>query len=423
MKIAIIGGGAAGYFAAINIKEMIAHAEVTILEGADKSLAKVAISGGGRCNLTNTFAEIKTLDKAYPRGANLIKRAFKIFDNKATQEWFERGGVELTTQPDQCIFPKSQSSQEIIDTFIGLANGYNVEIKHSHRVESIEHCDGGYAVSFSDKKLLNRWFDIVIVTIGGTTSISGFKMLDSLNLNIEPPVPSLFTFNIPNDPITQLMGTVVDPAQISLRGSKLSASGALLITHWGMSGPAVLKLSSYGARILNESDYNAVISVNWANDKSSDRVLIALQKLISENSGKLVTSAKPLNLPSRIWMMLLIKAGISHERRFAEIGSKGLNRLVNIITNDEYKISGQSRFREEFVTCGGVALSNINLATLECKEHPNLYFAGEVLDIDAVTGGFNLQAAWSTGYVVAKSISTRHREPTLLDTHPQGDRC
>ncbi len=331
----------------------------------------------------------------------------------ATQKWFEDNGVELTTQPDQCIFPKSQSSQEIIDTFVRLTQEYNIEVKHSHRVESIEQSGSGYNVLFCDKKLSIRYFDVVIVTTGGAQTIDGFKMLESLNLKIEKPVPSLFTFNIPDSPITQLMGTVVDPAQISLRGSKFSASGAILITHWGMSGPAVLKLSSYGARILNESNYNAVVSVNWADDKSSDRVLVALQKLISENSGKLVTSAKPLNLPSRIWLMLLIKAGISHERRFAEIGSKGLNRLVNIITNDEYNIKGQSRFREEFVTCGGVALSNINLATLECKEHPNLYFAGEVLDIDAITGGFNLQAAWSTGYVVAKSISTRHIEPTL----------
>ncbi len=413
MNIAIIGGGAAGYFAAINIKELCREASVTIFESADRSLAKVAVSGGGRCNLTNSFAQIKSLDRAYPRGANLIKRAFKVFDYCGAKEWFEGHGIELVTQSDHCLFPKSQNSQEIINKFVELARLYNIEVKHSYRVESIDRCDEGYDISFCDDKLSNRVFDAVVVTTGGSPTVNGLSMLSSLNLAITQPVPSLFTFNIPNNPITQLMGAVVDPVQISLRGTKLSASGALLVTHWGLSGPAVLKLSSYGARHLNDSNYRATIAVNWTGDRTPERVVVALQKLISESRAKLVTSAKLFDMPSRIWMMALVKAGISHERRFAEIGSKGINRLVNILTNDEYQIEGQSRFREEFVTCGGVALNNINLATLECKGHPNLYFAGEVLDVDAITGGFNLQAAWSTAYVVAKSIATRHTEPTL----------
>ncbi|MFI3247885.1 MAG: aminoacetone oxidase family FAD-binding enzyme [Rikenellaceae bacterium] len=413
MNVAIIGGGAAGYFTAINIKELVPDVSVTIFEASDRSLAKVAVSGGGRCNLTNSFAEVSHLGKAYPRGVNLIKRAFKTFDHNSTKEWFESHGVELVTQEDQCLFPKSQSSQEIIDTFLRLANDHNIEVKHSCRVASIDRCEGGYEIAFTDDNLESERFNAVVVTTGGSSNADALSMISSLELKIEQPIPSLFTFNIPNNPITMLMGTVVDPAQITLRGSKLLASGALLITHWGMSGPAVLKLSSYGARILNQADYNATIAVNWANETPPERVLAVIQRLISENSGKLVTSAKPFNLPSRIWMMLLVKAGIAHERRFAEIGSKGVNRLVNVITNDEYVVDGQSRFREEFVTCGGVALSNINLATLECKEHPNLYFAGEVLDVDAITGGFNLQAAWSMGYVVATSIATQHTKPTL----------
>lgn len=312
MNIAIIGGGAAGYFAAINIKELSAEHSVTIFEAADKTLSKVGVSGGGRCNLTNSFSEVHALEKAYPRGAKLMKRALKIFDHNSTKEWFEQRGVELVTQEDQCIFPKSQSSQQIIDTFVRLAKLHDIEVKLSHRVKLIERHEMGYRVSFCDPKLAEKDFDVVVLCAGGTTTVDGFSLLAKLNIKIESPVPSLFTFNIPNDPITKLMGAVVEPAQISLRGSKLSSSGALLITHWGMSGPAVLKLSSYGARLLNEADYCATIAVNWADDKSPERVLALLQRLILDNSAKLVTSAKPLNLPSRIWLMLLIKAGISH---------------------------------------------------------------------------------------------------------------
>lgn len=407
MNIAIIGGGAAGFFAAINIKEMAPKTRVTIFEASSKSLAKVGVSGGGRCNLTNTFEQIDRLPEAYPRGANLIKQAFKVFDHRATRNWFEDHGVELVAQSDECIFPASQSSQQIIDTFLDLARLHDISIKHSHRLENISPLDKGYRLDFVDAKLRSEVFDAVIITTGGSPKIEGLNMLRELELKLEPTMPSLFSFNIPNDPITELMGTVVEGAMVSLSKSKLSASGALLITHWGMSGPAILRLSSYGARLLGERDYKSIMAVNWVGQKNTDKVMSCLQQTISQHGAKLVSSVRPFGLPSRLWLALLEKAGISHQRRFAELGSKGLNRLVNKLTNDEYAISGQSRFREEFVTCGGVALSNINLSNCQSKGHPNLYFAGEVLDVDAITGGFNLQAAWSTAYVVAKDLAAK----------------
>ncbi len=405
MNIAIIGGGAAGYFAAINIMEFAPMSQVTIYEAASKSLAKVSVSGGGRCNLTNSFEEVADLKHVYPRGAKLMKRLFREFDNVAAQRWFTERGVELVTQEDQCVFPRSQDAQQIVTTLQQLAAEHNVTVKHSHMVERIVKSDDGYVISFMDAKLADREFDAVVVTTGGSPKVEGLSMLEGLELPIVSPVPSLFSFNIPNDSITQLMGTVVDPVRVTLRGSRLSATGAVLITHWGLSGPAILKLSSFGARVLNESGYRAVIAVNWLNDLSQEAVLDHIKYFITNNGAKKVTTLNPFNLTSRLWGELLNRAMIPHERRYVELGSKGINRFIAILTGDEYNVSGQSTFREEFVTCGGVSLSAINFESMESKKYPNLYLAGEVLDVDAVTGGFNLQAAWSMAYVVAKALS------------------
>ncbi len=407
MNIAIIGGGAAGYFAAVNIMEMAPSSQVTIYEAASRSLAKVAVSGGGRCNLTNSFEEVADLRQVYPRGAKLMKSVFRTFDHVSTQRWFEERGVELVTQSDQCIFPASQDAQQIVSTLMGLALELGVVVKHSHRVERIERRGGGegYTISFRDAKLADRDFDSVVVTTGGSPRVEGFEMFCELELPIVSPVPSLFSFNIPDDPITQLMGTVVDPARVSLRGSRLKSSGALLITHWGVSGPAVLKLSSHGARELKERGYNGVVAINWLNDRGQEEVLEELQRFIANNGAKMVTTLNPFGLTSRLWCELLRRASISEERRCAELGSKGVNRLVEVLTGDEYQVSGKSTFKEELVTCGGVSLKAIDYSSMEAKRYPNLYFAGEVLDVDAVTGGFNLQAAWSMAYVVAKSIT------------------
>ncbi len=405
MNIAIIGGGAAGFFTAINLMELAPNAQITIYEKSSSVLAKVALSGGGRCNLTNTFEGVKDLSSVYPRGSKLIKRCFKLFDYKDTTRWFEEHGIELVTQEDKCLFPRSQNSQEIIDTFLRLTRELNIEVKVSHRVESIKKESDKFRVSFKDEQPIEC--DAVVVTTGGVSSSDKLSMLSSIPLEMVEPVPSLFTFNIPNDPITQLMGTVVENASVSLQGVKMRAAGAVLITHWGMSGPGILKLSSYAARVLKDSGYRAKLSVNWINEMKHEKISKELFSIIKMNSQKLVINVRPYDLPSRLWLAILERAAISHERRWAELGQKGINRVIDTLTNDEYAIEGQSRFKEEFVTAGGVALTNINPSNMECKECNNLFFAGEVADIDAVTGGFNLQAAWSTGYLVAHSIALK----------------
>lgn len=435
MKVAIVGAGAAGCFCAVELKRRMPSASVEVFEAGAKALAKVAITGGGRCNLTNSFEGISSLSIAYPRGDKLMKRLFRSFDQRSTWQWFENEGVKLVLQEDHCVFPASQDAMEIVNTLLSGMRRAGVALHTSHRVSGISPCPGGgYSISFEDghrngkplgqsgatmprqvaepvESASDRRFfaDIVIVTTGGSPKLSGLGMLDGLDLEIVPPVPSLFTFNLPGSPVRELMGTVVDNANASLVGTKLKAAGPLLITHWGMSGPAILKLSSYAARYLAEKEYSATLSVNWFGGLGEQDVRDRILSLSKDNPQKQILNSHPSELPSRLWAYMITKAGIREDTRWAELGSKGMNRLVNTLINDEYQIRGKSRFKEEFVTCGGVAISNINLNTLESKNHPGLYFAGEVLDVDAITGGFNLQAAWSMGYTVARSI-TLHQE-------------
>lgn len=435
MKVAIVGAGAAGCFCAIELKRRMPSASVEVFEAGTTALAKVAITGGGRCNLTNSFEGISSLSAAYPRGDKLMKRLFRTFDQKSTWQWFENEGVKLVLQEDHCVFPASQDAMEIVNTLLSGMRREGVALHTSHRVSGISPCPGGgYSISFEDghrngKPLVQSYAttprqvaepvesasdrrfsaDIVIVTTGGSPKPSGLGILDGLGLEIVPPVPSLFTFNLPGSPVRELMGTVVENASASLVGTKFKASGPLLITHWGMSGPAILKLSSYAARYLAENEYSATLSVNWFGDAGEQDVRDRITALSKDSPQKQILNTHPSELPSRLWNYLISKCGIREDARWAELGSKGMNRLVNTLINDEYQIRGKSRFKEEFVTCGGGALSNINLNTLESKTHPGLYFAGEVLDVDAITGGFNLQAAWSMGYTVARSI-TLHQE-------------
>ena len=445
MKVAVIGAGAAGCFCAIELKRRIPSASVEVFEAGPKALAKVAITGGGRCNLTNSFEGISSLSEAYPRGDKLMKRLFRSFDNNDTWRWFENEGVRLVLQSDHCVFPASQNAMEIVSTLLARMRQEGVVLRTNHKVTGIfPRPEGGYTLSteFSGRQSLRQAqrpvcsapeqvnpvpelvegptlpnsqrqhrldysADIVIVTTGGSPKLSVLGFLDALNLEIIPHIPSLFTFNLPDSPVRELMGTVVENASASLAGTKFKANGPLLITHWGMSGPAILKLSSYAARYLVDNEYSATLSVNWFGEASELDVRSRIQSLSNANPQKLILNTHPSELPSRLWNYLISKCGIREDARWAELGSKGMNRLVNTVSNDEYQVRGKSRFKEEFVTCGGVALSNINLSTLECKTHPGLYFAGEVLDVDAITGGFNLQAAWSMGYVIAQSISTK----------------
>lgn len=396
MKTAIIGGGAAGFFLAVNLKEMAPRMEVTIFERGKKVLSKVEISGGGRCNCTNTFRNVKDLSHVYPRGHRLMKRLLNVFSYKDTYQWFESRGVPLTTQEDQCVFPKAQDSHAIIDLFTGLCAKLNINNIKQRCISSL-------------KELVE--YDYIVVTMGGKPRIESFEWLTSLGHKIEPPVPSLFTFSIADKQLKSLMGTVAEEATAFLPGTKLKACGPLLITHWGMSGPAVLKLSSYGARLLNVCGYRHPLAVNWAS-KNEEQTVRELQEIATRNPQKHITSIAPFNLSTRLWQYLVGKtfdfANQKTELRWCDIGKKQINKLVNTLCNDTYDISGRAPFKDEFVTCGGISLSSVNISTLESRHVPNLFFAGEVLDIDGITGGFNFQAAWTTAYTVACEIARRN---------------
>ncbi len=402
MKIGIIGGGAAGFFSAIAAKENYPDAKVVIFEKSQSVLSKVKISGGGRCNITNGCNSIDELCSAYPRGGRILKRAFHAFSNKNTIEWFESRGVPLITQSDNCVFPVSQNSQSIIDCFLKEAQRLHIEIEAGRGIKAIRPKGDQLELEFNNEEHQSRIFDKVIVTTGGSPKRDGFKWLEDLNHRIENPVPSLFTFHMPTEPVTQLMGIVVENTFVNIQGTKIRSEGPLLITHWGMSGPAILKLSSLGARELSERNYNFNIQVNWANEQNNNIVIDDLNAIVNEHFNKILSNFRPYDLPERLWLFLLDKVDLTADKKWGELGKKGLNKLITVLTNDVYSVKGKSTFKEEFVTCGGVSLQSIDLNTMQSKVCKNLYFAGEVLDIDAITGGFNLQAAWTTGFIAGK---------------------
>ncbi len=402
MKVAIIGGGAAGFFSAITVKENHPEAEVVIFEKTNKLLFKVKVSGGGRCNLTNGCQSIKELADAYPRGRKELKKAFKIFSNKDAMQWFESKAVSLVVQDDNCVFPVSQNSQSIIDCFLREVKKLGIKIETGFGLEEITPMDNNLELHFLDSKIKPVIFDKVIVATGGSTERKGLTWLEKLNHKIEEPVPSLFTFNMPGEPITGLMGIVVENALLGIQGTKLKSKGPLLITHWGMSGPAVLKLSAFGARLLSDKGYNFKIQVNWANEQNMDIVREKLVIISGEHSNKLLSNFRPYALPERLWSYLLEKSELSRSKKWNELGKKGMNKLVSVLTNDIYSVKGKTTFKEEFVTCGGVSLESIDFNTMESRVCKNLYFAGEVLDIDGITGGYNLQAAWTTAFIAGK---------------------
>lgn len=407
MNVAIIGAGAAGCFAAIQIKRNNPKANVTVYEAGIKPLAKVAVTGGGRCNLTNSFDGIRSLEEAYPRGARLLKRLFRMFDYNDVYQWFESEGVSLTTQEDECVFPVSQDAMEIVNTLVRLMRSLGVKLIIRHRVAAIDHEaeDGEYLLTFSHGDVAKA--DAVVVTAGGSPQVRGLEMYEKLGLDIVSPVPSLFSLNLEkNHPMTVLMGTVVNDVQARLVGTKLVAFGPLLITHWGVSGPAILKLSSYAARILAENDYKAQLAINWFGQANEAEVTRIITEIAEQNQKKLVSSVWPERFNNRMWCYLIDACGLRQDMRWGELGKKGLNKMVALLTNHTLNIVGKNKYKEEFVTCGGVALSNVNSSTLESKKHPHLYFAGEILDVDAITGGFNLQAAWTMGYVVAEQFKS-----------------
>lgn len=401
MKVAIIGGGAAGFYSAIHVKENYPDAEVIIFEKAKKVLVKVKVSGGGRCNVTNGTNSIKELSSAYPRGANQLKKLFGNHNNKHVMEWFQSKGVALTIQPDNCVFPVSQDSQTIIDCFLNECKRLSIEIKTQHRIDKIEpKSDEKIALTINETNI--QIFDKVILTTGGSPKESGLQWLVDLGHKIETPVPSLFTFNMPSESVTKLMGIVVEKNQTAIQGTKLKSDGPLLITHWGMSGPSILKLSAFGARILANLNYQFKLQVNWVDEKNTENVKLTIEKIIEEQGSKKLINYRAYLLPQRLWEYLIEKIELNPHQKWNEIGNKGINKLTNILTNDSYEVSGKTTFKEEFVTCGGISLESVNMKTMESKVVKNLYFAGELLDIDGITGGYNFQAAWTTGFTAAQ---------------------
>ena len=402
MDVAIIGGGAAGYFAALSVKDNFPTANVIIFEKTRFSLAKVKISGGGRCNVTNGNTSISTLASGYPRGKTLMKRALKTFNTKHAMEWFESRGVPLFIQDDMRVFPVSQDSSSIINCLLDQTEAQGIVCEYWSGIETISKKGEQLELSFSRQDLSPRIFDKVIVASGGSPKSQGLEWIANLGHSIVKPVPSLFTFNMPDEPIVELTGVAVDPVLVSVPGTNLKTRGPLLITHWGFSGPAILKLSAFGARVFNEKDYNFIVRVNWVDQTNHELVLSQLKEVIEEHARKLLPNIRPFGLPDRLWRYLLQKSGLSQTKKWNELGNKGLNKLVTSLTNDSYSVSGKTGFKDEFVTCGGVSLESIDVKTMESKVCKNLYFAGQILDIDGITGGYNFQAAWTTAFIAGK---------------------
>ena len=402
-NVVIIGGGAAGCFCAALLSELHPGWTVTVLEAGSRPMAKLAITGGGRCNLTNSFAglcpdspadinrvSVKTLEQVYPRGAAFMKRALSSFSQWDCCKWFESHGVELVVQDEGCVFPRSQDAMQIVRTLERQMRLGGVQIKCRHKVNSI-----GPGLCITPGEL--RPDAIVLTTGGGTAGI-----LNNTGIDCIPPVPSLFTFRIGDEGLRSLMGTVVEDAALSIAGTRFRSRGTLLLTDWGVSGPATLRLSSYAARYLSENQYKASLLINWLNCSQGD---VSAWLDTMSGGARMIANCHPPQLSDRLWRHLLKRAGVRDDCRWSELGSKSRSRLISVLTSDCYPLTGRAAFKEEFVTCGGVALGEVDPATMQSRKVPGLYFAGEVLDIDAVTGGFNLQAAWSTAWVAAHAIS------------------
>ena len=399
MKIALIGGGAAGFFAALTAKKEFPKAEVTIYEKAAKALGKVKISGGGRCNVTHACSENKLLATQYPRGENYLKKSFEQFNADSTVQWFKDRGVEMKTFPDGCVFPLSNDSQTIIDCFLSEASTLGVKILYNQSVIGIEKNDAIFTIQTREKRFQA---DRLVITIGGQPKRSGLEFLEKIGHTIIEPVPSLFTFNMPENPIRELMGNVVEKATVKIEGTKLLGKGPLLVTHWGMSGPAILQLSAWGARVLEDKKYEFAILVNWLNEVKEDELRKFLDGIIFDHGLKMIGNLNPFPITNRLWHFLLQKSEILQEIRWKDLGKKNINKLVNTLINDRYEVKGKTTFKEEFVTAGGVSLQDVDIKTMESRKVPGLFFAGEVLDIDGITGGFNFQSAWTTGFIAGK---------------------
>ncbi|WP_143309266.1 BaiN/RdsA family NAD(P)/FAD-dependent oxidoreductase [Chitinophaga vietnamensis] len=404
-RLVVAGGGAAGFFCAVNAARLCPGLEVWLLEKTGKLLSKVKVSGGGRCNVTHNAPDIAYMVKRYPRGQHFVKKSFTHFFVPDTIAWFAERGVKLKAEDDGRMFPVSDDSQTIIDCLLREADKYHVNIRTNQEVTSLEKkAGGGWRLQLQDGREMDT--DFLCIAAGGYAQAGKFSWLTETSHSIVPPAPSLFTFNMPGNPVTALMGVVAE-AQIKIAGSKLQQQGPLLITHWGMSGPAVLRLSAWGARELQEMQYQFTAIVNWLPSYNENSLREAWQELRFGLGGQKLHHKNPFGLPQRLWQFLLQQAGIHEDIRWADLPAKDQNKILKLLTGMEFPVKGKTTFKEEFVTCGGIALSEIDANTMESKLLPNLFFAGEVMDVDGITGGFNFQHAWSSGFVAAKTVAER----------------
>ena len=397
--ILIIGGGAAGFFTAINIAEKHPKTKIAILERGKEVLEKVRISGGGRCNVTHAQFIPNELAKNYPRGEKELRGPFHQFASGDTIEWFEKHGVELKIEDDGRMFPTSDSSQTIIDCFINTTKNLGIDVLNSQSVQSIFKADGFWKVETQNKTFA---CDKLIMATGSNPKI--WQMMETLGHSIVSPVPSLFTFNIKDARIKDLPG-VSGEVSVKVKDSKLTSVGPLLITHWGMSGPAILKLSAWGARELFDKKYQFAISVNWLKDWNALETEEHLRELKIEHAKKAVSKKSPFEIVNRLWESIVLASGIGTETKWADLSKMQLQKLALELTQATFQVNGKSTFKEEFVTAGGIDLKEINFKTMQSKLHENLYFAGEIVNIDAITGGFNFQNAWTSGFILSQNLN------------------
>lgn len=402
----VIGGGAAGFFTAINAAINNPQLSITILEKSNKLLSKVKISGGGRCNVTHHCFDIVELSKKYPRGASFLKKCLHQFNTADTIAWFKTRGIALHTEADGRMFPSTNDSQTIIDCFLSEAKKFNITIEQQINVSAIQFENERFVLT-TDKG--NKGCDYLCIATGGAPKLSQYDWLintASQQLKFVSPVPSLFTFNIPHHSITSLMGVAVPNAQVKIKGTKLQQTGPVLITHWGLSGPAVLKLSAYAALELAQLNYSYTAIINWL-PLFNETSLLEHWKIEIAKTNQLIGNFNPFELPTRLWHFLLTASGIDIQAKWSSISKDKINLFVKNLAAYELQVSGKTTYKDEFVTAGGIDLSQIDHQTVSHKNNPNLFFAGEVLNIDGITGGFNFQNAWTTGFIAAKAIAQR----------------
>lgn len=405
--LVVIGGGAAGFFCAINAAEQNPDLKVVLLEKTSKLLSKVKVSGGGRCNVTHACFSIAEMVKKYPRGANFLKKAFHHFFTQDTIDWFAAKGVPLKTESDGRMFPDSNTSQTIIDCFLHQAQLHNIAVHVSTEVQQLTNTNQQFELLLKNGAVITA--DYVTIACGGYAKSELYHWLTQTGHSVVAPVPSLFTFNLPKHPITELMGLSVPDAQVKIVGTKLKEQGPVLITHWGLSGPAVLRLSAWGALALKELNWHHTIQINWIPQWNEEQLRQQIGALRQQLAGQKLYNKNPFELPARLWSFILAEAQIGEETRWADLPAKQQNLLIKYLCAYELAVKGKTTFKEEFVTAGGVELSEIDHSTMQSKKVRNLFFAGEILNIDGVTGGFNFQNAWTTAFIAAKAIATESK--------------